>query len=527
MGMPFKLVVDQPTFGDDPFDWTPSFFTGYALHLTENSETYIDFQGPPDARLYMEGLEQYCPHLGQFDTHGWYVTPRDEPYELYEATSNRPYPLIPGEYVCTVRIGSEQWEAPFTVRAKRVTAFQRETMIEEIEAVERGLATEWKEEQALRHVPSSRLVWSDALQRRLIDESGAIIASLVALRNHPVSDIVKRYEPTSHPTSRRTDAALLRRHVSRPLDGKTWDRRLVRQTDVIENRWMKRRLLELQSLLQKNGSCHASLRAIQEAITSLLQSDHWRSVDARTRIVRIPQRLLGGGPYGVLYRLLTHRPEQALTIVEMKKQSKRSDVLYELWGWIRLIGMLKEIGPFDMERLSDEVVRLTNGPRTLVVSHDVLIPRHPDASTPLVPLYTLMNNRPDCRIDFWENGTYYGSHMIDFKYRNGAYLWEEAVYDTTEAIPSVMRQLEAYRRNMRTHAEWNGRAVPLLTRSEPVFEVWAMYPLKYDTSEANDALNPYGIRLINFSPGLANEHVRTHLQRMIDQAYGRIGGNDE
>src|SRR5699024_10664151 len=73
MGMPFKLVVDQPTFGDDPFDWTPSFFTGYALHLTENSETYIDFQGPPEARLYMEGLEQYCPRLGQFDTHGWYV----------------------------------------------------------------------------------------------------------------------------------------------------------------------------------------------------------------------------------------------------------------------------------------------------------------------------------------------------------------------------------------------------------------------------------------------------------------------
>lgn len=492
MAMPFKLMLmEKPKEAVDVTSYfvTEQEATSGAIQLTENTELMMQFTGN-EARLYADFLTEHTPLTSQ-DAIGVYAIARPQPYVIYAYANKRSYPLIAGDYYLQVVAQGVRYYARLTVQPKRMTKQQFARMRETLLTNARELAM----------TRSSKIVEQE-------EQAPILLPLLRALSEQPRFEVTKGYglQPKGQG---RMDGKAKRLGRQKPYRHLQPSVQTLPNYDIAENRLLKHWLTQY-SLTLAPGT-------IKQAVQRCLQAP-WLQGVAQPRASFLPRVFFSAGLYGAIYQALQQTLPQRVVVEQ--DHFRRTDELYELWGFIKLAQLTEGLGYTKIEEVRT-AQKLTytfmRGSSKIYMVYDELIPRMREQSSVTTPLYTLQNNRPDCRIDLWKANHYAGSLIVDFKYRHRDYIWEdEVLVDSTLPVPATMLQLEAYSRNMRTAVlSTTTPAVAL----QPVHEVWALYPLKYEGA-IQDERNAFMVRLMDLSPCTDTSHISQHLEHIYTKALG-------
>ncbi len=541
MGMPFKLTFTQIFGMNESIIEATSHFNirgeereKEPIILQENSEFDISFEAPASAKLYVDEIEHYEPTIGSSDEHGFYMSPRDSAYEIYRARKQKPYPFIPGRYIVTVSYDGKWYDASLQVTTRRVLAEQHMQMVEDLEEIEKGLAMQVSEKRQFR----AGILDTPSLKERehllyIAKHQKAFENALRSIQYAPYEEVVKQYDFTPIDRVRRFDEKVIRSLIQEGQQNEVLAAKSTITVDVQPNRYVKHFSTQLLRMIRRvhttDPKLRQTLRPIRHALHQFLQCAWVQRVSPLT-VFSVPPFLLSGGAYTTVYRMLRYRRKAYNDVLYGKQlQYKRSDELYELWGFMKLAESFQRIGySVDQEEtVMEEAQRiwaLKKESTFIRLVYDEPVPRDPRAMSKKTPYYTLQNNRPDCRIDVWEKEQLCGSLVIDFKYRNPQFIWQESILQTTEEVPSTMMQLEAYASNFRTDFRLLGLEQNRYVEMRPVHEVWVLYPLKATDAEMKSkeeermiARNPYGIRLLDMSPSFDHTYLDEMLYNTIEE----------
>lgn len=541
MGMPFKLcIIEKSGEYEQTQDVTEAFVVRGnepgVMALRENSVFDLFFQAPSSSKLYIDELEAYDPTLGNKDAHGFYLKPSEDIYPVCSMANKKPPPFIPGRYLVTIVVEGEWYDALLEIIPRRVSEHQHDRMVEELEAIEEGLAMQEKEKRHFQHGMFQGVLSSkEEMQlEHLMKEKSRFLLALRRISSAPYEEIQKQHIATPLHRVRRIDEKAYRLTQSTSRRHIAYGAQSAFVRDVQENRLLKSLLRQLLQMFQRLRSemdwssevlqhlWTYYLLPIRQQVLSFLQLPWVQRVEEPTSL-HVPPLFFTGSSYATIYRILK-KPllERQIVMRTVRKQYKRSDELYELWGYMKLVQMIQRQG-YEVVR---EKTLMTDDQRiwtfrqedvVLRLAHDEEIPRSPLQMTKEVPYFTLFNNRPDGRLDVWVSGQLCGSLVIDFKYRNPYYIWSESALESNGEVPSTMQQLEAYSSNIRTDFTRLQLPENPLVEMRPVSEVWVIYPEKYDVERRDTQKNAYDIRLLDMSPTFDYSYLEHLLQTAIEQ----------
>lgn len=481
-----------------------------SFELTENKFLSIQFQATDkNARLYMYGLDSLSDEKLEVDEEGEvYLSPSMTPVELYAKDY---YPLIPGKYLAKIITMESSYFLPFWVRSKQVTEDQLEIMKTDLEETLTGLAIDF-----VKKIYSAADNTTKALPPQLLRQFMTIkkhyplvMAALTDIYKTANYRIRKEYRWTREDRARQID------HVTvRTLQTRSFNKGQLRTPfsaidyDLPENRWVKfiiRNVLTLldqfvESLDSYNERLAQDLkllepyRIIQESTRrEIIEKEkvytfleEYRQLVHRMRIgfqmivhapwyreitnktfTHIPHNLLSDSRYRALYQLHRDLKEEEIEIFidpSLIYQWKRTDKLYEIWGFIHILKILFEFGfqpksGWFYDRLGQDsallIPYLPSGEQITITRDDIRIHYVYDGVLPLAsnhtnicnsPLYMGKHNRPDARMDFYKKDVFVGSLIIDFKYRPMNNFWKNALHNSIMR-PREMEQLIAYKRD--------------------------------------------------------------------------------
>lgn len=236
-----------------------------------------------------------------------------------------------------------------------------------------------------------------------------------------------------------------------------------------------------------------------------------------------------------LYRELHQEKSEVRTYPSYSYQWKRSDKLYEIWGYIQFIkaltgdnlafspksgwiynedfGTNTEIIP-SLPSNTEVVLRKDN--LKIVLVYEGQLPTQSRLARAKKPLYTRgTHTTPDARLDVYKENIFIGSIIVDFKYRPRNKIWDEnLIYN--QRHNEVMRQLVSYSDNIHSNFLFGAVGNPLISRFSPVQEVWAVYPNRFGASRSHEYTN-HKVCLVELTPGQLNDLLVDKIKDGIDR----------
>ncbi|OXS68582.1 hypothetical protein B1B04_20005 [Lysinibacillus sp. KCTC 33748] len=218
---------------------------------------------------------------------------------------------------------------------------------------------------------------------------------------------------------------------------------------------------------------------------------------------------------------------------------KETSKLYEIWGFLKLLLMLKENSSLKIndasgwifDSASDKIYPLLT-PNTkvvlsnldglkLIVRYDSFISKSNERSHSIEdPLITVENNnRPDFRLDIYYKDSFKGSILADFKYRSLGKLGNPDVYINNRYSDQgykVYSQLMGY-----TYARTfylNSDSIPKRTTDFAVQRVFGIFPKNTDDSVSNSYIPDEitNITRCSLSPGFAYDKIENEFIEIIE-----------
>lgn len=532
------------------------------IQLIENSVLNVIFEAPSGYKLYIDGLDQLEEQYVQEDEWGLYIVPSDKPYVLYHPEKNKPYPFIPGTYFLMVATPDGQFlEARAKVLTKRITEDQHSIMVQEIERAVKGLSSELTNRRMIYNEVALDIFGPMKINEysMILSSREKIIGGLHAIGKNRRYSVVKDYPVIPKNKAKKIDSKSIKYLMMHPEQQKTIQAPVSTVTyNVPENRWIKsivrlilKNVNEMQAYFINPYTVNynvAQSKDLQKEVNylrnelTLFLTERWVQDIPENISGQIPLVFFSAGQYSIfykLYRMLKQGTKQKAAEPKLQFHYKRSDILYEIWGYLKVINILREEHGFTLRRnwlqidqnTLDQVivpgreeadyVELVRDNYMIRIFYDEFIPKRRDQLSELKTMYTIHNNRPDCRIDVWVDEKFKGSLIIDFKYRKRDYLWNDEELADGRQVPKVMRQLESYSSGMKSYTTLlNGKRNRLID-ANPVTEVWAVYPIKRENFDPDYDLNDYAIRLIDLSPGSESKHFSEMLEEALDEIIER------
>lgn len=541
------------------------------MSLTENQDMYLHFEAPPSYRFTMDGLDVVTIPGTEREEGQTYVAPsRWKDTLLFKGED---FPLVPGYYVLTVTDGKRSWYGLLEILPKYMGKQSWQDMRDELMHEIKNLSFDFMKKNI--HVSKSMEgvlgLQADMLLRfyTISEESQVVLNALSELAHTANSRLVLREKKAHFSDGYRRMNSHLRVQNSRAHSGAdsfpvvyteiTWD--------IPENRFVKAILGRLDhslfSFIRETEKQMARLEEKQEALRLYSYGREYKMGEKaleqfaqyyeqarriRSNIRRVtlapwfeetknempviaPMTVFRDPRYAVLYHLhknLEH-PADSLDVSGFYQfQWKRTDKLYELWGFLQFIkalakkgwevedgvSVLKEDGKYRLASLEAGArIRMTRDEEEIHLIYDGLVPSS-SAETDRYeePLYT--NNahrRPDLRIDYYQGRMYGGSLVVDFKYRDILFLWQDE-----NRGEGLRRQFNAYRdMNTRFYRHMDERTS--LRDSRPVKEVWAIFPRAVPGQSDQD----YSLKFIPLAPGQEANH---DLPDLLENYLGSLRG---
>ncbi len=520
-----------------------------AITFTENQDVYLHFEAPADFRFTMDGLD-IVTIPGEERIRGeTYIRPsRSRDVLLFRGED---FPLVPGYYVLTVTGRGRAWYGLLEILPKYMEKESWQDMGEELVEEIKNLSFDFmkKSIHISKSMEDSLSLETDMLLRfyTISDRYRQVMGVLAELARTANRRLVLERKKISS-----SGVAPVASHIPpqymRPRNTAS---QVVTYTDmsydVVENRFAKAILTRLDrsltSFAREIEGHMESLRRQQDAFRLYPQNREYRRASAalakfadyRARALtiksgihrvtlaawfrdtkdemppRVPLTVLCDPRYSLLYDLHKNleNPAESFSVADFYQfQWKRTDKLYEMWGFLQFVKALTAQGWELAEGMSvvksDRRYRLSSlesGDRITLkkddeeihLFYDALVPdTSADTDRERNPLYTNNGHRqPDLRLDSYRAGLYLGSLVVDFKYRDILYLWQDE-----NRGEGLRRQFNAYR-DMNTKYYRDLDELASLRDSRPVKEVWAIFPREVPAGADED----YSLKFIPLSPG--------------------------
>ncbi|USK71150.1 DUF2357 domain-containing protein [Peribacillus asahii] len=600
MGIPFKVVFRQRTHSyAEPYDIPIEHFVSnqkdlYKM-LEENIEKAMENKWleleficeNKNARLYMDGLDTIPEEYTQVDDTGHVCLPasnklllfQDDPTKLERGVSY--YPLIPGHYRIKVVIEEEVYYSWLKITPKQMEEEQWIAMREEIENTLHGLAQDLVRKNASLGDEGSAPIPIEFLRKLFIlrKEFSKWLLAIKEIEAEPRMRIGKEYSLVPQGKAKKIDTVSIRYLSKRPESRDSiYMPHHTKNYNLIENQWIKHILHYIfhemntinQYLEKHKGKVKSEMgfnrsfskrrntqvelatkvlneledfevfirRARNECI-QILQVD-WLNEVENKRPIAIPHALNMDMRYRQVYQLYHLLKNDELSISLDNQYDyywKRTDLLYEIWGFLKLIkGLQHESVGFDIKggwiydmSLQNQsiqipflekgtVVEFTKGSILLRLVYDEPIP-YKDNSSLYSPLYAAgSHNRPDARLDLYDKDKeeYIGSIVVDFKYRALGAIWDDRKLNSHYLWTDVMKQLTTYKKALSSKYIYKKKSPGLWKILTPVQEVWAIYPKhEGNVHKYISATDDYQTRLIELTPLEDNETFYQQLNQSI------------
>lgn len=580
----FEVIFTQKREGNDNPITVEHYFTNETdfyekrednfIEIRENIELSITFRSQnKDSRLYMDGLDTLSERLLEVDPLKGevYLSPMDQSIILF-ANSNDYYPLIPGFYRIVVDHDGQRYYSWIKVIPKQLKEAQWEVMRNEVENELRGLAREVIFKKTGMNIGNEGS--QDLLGQFIVIKNRfpSVMTALSDLYRKVNYKITKDYILVPQEKSRKIDERTIRHRVSHPenehvlktpVSGANYDipenrfaKKIInsvsqtlsdfidaveqmehrlksssRSQDFRTKREKDRTLAELESL-------NEMARKMRGAIQWIKTAPWYESVGAYQSSV--PPFVMNSDPrYRALYQLFRQLNSEQIQFVMDKSYSyqwKRTDKLYEIWGYLQFIkalgsekaGYSPEKGwvfseNFDGHKLliptlpsgTDVVFRKDDV--TVHLIYEALLPTQSKMTAKEKPLYTRGTHTcPDGRIDVYKTECFIGSIIFDFKYRPRQAIWNQNMICSNQQN-GVMRQLVSYGDNLHSPYLFGEESTLFAGQFSPVQEVWAVYPNRYRLPSIEE-FPDHKLSLIELTPGFDN----THLIEKVTKAINRL-----
>lgn len=570
--LPFSLTFETKKEGiisATRFTIDPDRLTGHfpaALALTENQDIFLRFEAPAGFRFTMDGLDIVTLPGQERESEQTYILPEGKKDILLFAGQD--FPLVPGYYVMTVEGAGRAWYGILEINPrymeKQSWQEMRDELVEEIKTLSFDFMK--RNIHISRQLEGALGVNTEMLLRfyTIRDESPVVLNVLDELARTANSRLALRMKHVRTLGDRRTEPHIRPQHFHDRAGAPTTPALYTEMTwDVAENRFAKALLMKLDQNLftfikeidghverledrqreiarfSRDREYRMGVKALSQFIdyrkraTLLRQSIRrvtlapWYEETKGEMPETMPMAVFRDPRYSVLYRLYKNleNPFSSLDVSSFYQfQWKRTDKLYEMWGFLRFIKalmakgweledgveVLKEEGKYRLASLeSGTEIRLKRENAEIRLVYDGIVPGNSaDTSRDKAPLYTNNSHRqPDLRMDYYKEGLYYGSLVVDFKYRDVLFLWQDE-----NRSYSIRKQFNAYR-DMNTRFYRDMTEAASLRDSRPVKEVWAVFPKEIPGRSDAD----YSLRFIPLAPGLpGNEELPDLLEKYIE-----------
>lgn len=545
--------------------------------IIENFETSLTFYSHfPEIRLYFDAIEVLPERAMKIDENGEsYLIPSSEPLTLF-STTHECYPLIPGFYSMMIVLGNKKYYSWVKISPKQMLDTQLDIMKNEVEQELQGLAQDILMKKsgigfAGQAIPQSMLEQFATMRERF----PSVMAALTDLFRKVNYRITKEYVLLPAGRTRNMDGRSLQQRLKNPgSQTKVKSPESTLLYDLPENRFVKKIIsnvsqklsvfIEAVECLKRDlvtESSKGSLRSeiekrrtlselenITENAKKMRGAFHWIKTAAwydqvnehKASSTSIPHVMQSDSRYRALfqlYRELENEGKKQKLNQTYAYQWKRTDKLYEIWGFIKFIKLLSSddhgFTPVKGWVFNDKLLNgrsLTNslpGGTTiefikedwkLKLVYEELLPTISNATTNQErPLFTRGTNTcPDTRLDVYKKEVYVGSLILDFKYRPVKYIWDQSLFLTNQPH-KTMRQLISYADHLHSpHLFGNkNEEHPLIRFINPVQEVWALFPSRSATSHIGFDKD-HKVRLLEFTPGFDQSHVSNELKKVLD-----------
>ncbi|TYS67604.1 DUF2357 domain-containing protein [Sutcliffiella horikoshii] len=452
------------------------------------------------------------------------------------STSDNYYPYIPGLY--SLRVETSDGRTFYTlvkVISNRLFDDQLATMRSEVEEKLKGVALEVIRKQ---HSPKSlaalRIDPKLFRQYQMLQHYFTDIYAIVSdLAQRVRSSVSREYQMQPAEMPAHVDVVSIQHRLKRPDTMnlvKSVQKRI--NYDLPENQMLKAILEKWNQLLHEFVACmdttikglssrrdysfsislplERKRRLVEElkeyrgkamrmsGALNLVKSSHWYREVSYKKALSVPMVMFVDVRYRKLYQIdQALQGEEIPVHTALGQQWKRTDQLYEIWGWLQVVDVFGKRGSGEPgERGSlvttskpvakDNMIQYQFGDISLHITYDGTIPSHPEATDKwTVPVYTTgTNNNPDVRMDLFLQEIYIGTIMIDMKYRK------------RHALTDSMRQLTSYADNVRSPYIYGKKR---WQKYRPVHQVLVFYPEKHGGIEVEE-LDGKSISFVPLTP---------------------------
>lgn len=575
--LPFKLAVINEVgerdysvqdfaFCDDIEDINNGLVEA-EIKIRENSNVFLRFRSNIDCILEMDGFDGIdIPETRHDD--GTYLQPSDGKVKVFSYESS---PLPPGLYIIKVKTASKNYFTSFEVLPARLDDRAWQIMATDVFESIKLMAFQL----AVQKVSVANSFYEGEefgvllLKMNVIDQYfHKVIAALDDLRLNPHSKISKKYVLSSKAEQHSIDFQCNKLNSMKINIDRAYIPLRYTDYQITENAYVKRMVLSLDKVMrlfikeinekkifleakvandfygkdkntyEYNRNCrslsflelyYSKARKIISIINKLKEALWFKEVNANI-IQRVPSQSMLDPRYAILSRV--SKELEGLTIkYDMDNRLSfiwhNSAKLYELWGVIKLVEALQNLGfelveGLNVDRIGYElkISGLASGNSFMmkrdsleikVTYEPTLLAAEDKSGIESDPVYTVGKHvTPDCKIDYFYNledrKLYMGSLIIDFKYRSKYAFWNNY-------RENCRHQLMSYVNDTRSKNISNRNEMSSL-RMRPVVSVWALYPDRFNVDEEETDENLF-IKLLSFVPGY-QQFISRHLQGVLE-----------
>ncbi|CCO09584.2 conserved hypothetical protein [Carnobacterium maltaromaticum LMA28] len=576
------LLLDKKASQSKMFFFEDDDITAIAnekiLVFMEYIQLEMLFRGMKEYKLTIEGINEKLSDSAIEDAKGniqYYAS--EDIIPLYNIDKNVTDPLIPGYYEVTVSNGEKTYFSWFKIIPKSLSIPEWEMMKVEIENTISGLSTELIKRKTSTYDQKKLSNYNMDMLNKLdfiskdISRLNSVMEQLLFNPRHKIS---KSYSWKEYGKKTPIDMETIKNMSRFPeKKGYLYSPTRFLDYDVSENRWLKhiikyfaQFITDAQYYLKKyklsleymysndkyknisEKKRNVSLENIDRQMKALKRFDgliqqilniKWMKEISSVKMETVPAAMLLDLRYSYIHKLylkILNKGSDLQLNSEYQYYWKRSDLLYEIWGYIKMVNLLINMGyePIDgwlysEGALTDLVIPfLQDGTCVVFKKSETIInlfyndslPKSNKNPTIKKPLFTKSsNNKPDIRLDVSRNNIYLGSLIFDTKYRSFENIWKNK--DKTK------NQLRNYRNAIESPILLKGShySEPAISRFRAVSEVWVLFPKSSNIKSENKIYEEEKINFKELSPSSELETFEkdlsiaiSELESMVDES---------
>ena len=542
----------------------PDFET--EIEIKENNDVLLNIISDYDVKVEMDGLDGTLSEIIKHED-GYYISKRNQDIKIFSYDN---FPLPPGYYVLSVEVNKEKYYTSFKVLPLHINEKDWQYMADVVLQQLKILAVEVVRKKFFisRYNFNKEINFELWLKMQIINASfNKVMAALDDLASKPHNKISKKYVKFF------CEDVIQEDRKSNKLNNKNKNPFIYQiglkkylDYDLSENRYVKKIVLELDDLIseflrqvseeykflddsiKKNNydndrnktdnqrkkealnlllEFRAKGKKINYIINNLKSVEWFKNLDVNSND-RISAQSLLDPRYNILSKLNKDLKKNELKYNIDSKLSllyKRTDKLYEMYGFLKIFDALVELG-YDVEKTlkvekngnnikvfgveEGDCFILNKDNLKIKLIYDGIVTNSSKETNKENPIYTTSrHNRPDCRLDFFfilDNEMYYASSLvIDFKYRKINSFWNGKT--------NSKEQLEGYR--YKIYSQYFLDYPPLASKRVKVTkEVWALYPDKNSIGKVFGKIDD-SIKFLSFVPKY-EDFIKKHLSNFIE-----------